>query len=182
MHRYGVYRKGINVMNKTITVIIPVYNAGRYLAHCLESIVQNSYRNLEIICINDGSTDNSLTLLYDFQKRDHRIVVINQENAGVAVARNVGMLHATGEFISFVDADDYVHPMYFELLIKEMLRYNSDVVIGDLLRVSDERHEFEIPSSEEIVSRKLPYDEYLECHLKNPVYGEGCIGIQSLKD
>lgn len=101
-----------------ITVIIPVYNVENYLERCLKSILYNTYTNLEIICVNDGSTDNSKKILEDYSKRDKRVVVINKKNAGVSSARNAGIKIATGEYIAFVDSDDWIHEKYFEYLIR----------------------------------------------------------------
>lgn len=97
-----------------ITVIIPVYNVENYLERCLKSILYNTYTNLEIICVNDGSTDNSKKILESYSKRDKRVVVINKKNAGVSSARNAGIKIATGEYIAFVDSDDWIHEKYFE--------------------------------------------------------------------
>lgn len=105
-------------MNPLISVIIPVYNVESYLARCLDSIVGNTYRELEIICINDGSTDSSLRILNEYARKDGRIHVYSQNNKGVTAARNKGLEKACGEWISFVDADDWIHPQYFELLIE----------------------------------------------------------------
>lgn len=112
-----------------ISVIIPVYNVDTFLCRCIESVIDNTYKNLEIICINDGSTDKSLQILNAFAKNDPRIIIINQENSGVSNSRNVGMRSATGEYIAFIDADDWVHPEYFEILLKGIKENNADIVI-----------------------------------------------------
>ena len=93
-----------------ISVIIPVYNVEAYLPRCLDSVIQNTYRNLEIICVDDGSTDGSPEILRDYAQRDARITVITKENGGVSSARNAGLDRATGEFVAFIDSDDFVHP------------------------------------------------------------------------
>lgn len=97
-----------------ISVIIPIYNVESYLQRCLDSIYRNTYKNLEIICVNDGSTDNSLKILKSQQ--DERVIIIDKENGGVSSARNAGLKIAKGEYIAFVDPDDWVHSRYFELL------------------------------------------------------------------
>ena len=89
-----------------ISVIIPVYNTERYLPRCLDSVLSNTYDNLEVICINDGSTDNSINILDNYKVSDERVVVINQKNSGVSAARNAGINVATGEYIAFIDSDD----------------------------------------------------------------------------
>ena len=91
---------------KTISVIIPVYNTADYLPRCLDSVINSDYRNLEIICVNDGSTDNSLDILNEYAEKDSRIRVITITNGGVSNARNVGIESSSGEFIAFVDSDD----------------------------------------------------------------------------
>lgn len=102
-----------------ISVIIPIYNVEPYLQRCLDSIYRNTYKNLEIICVNDGSTDNSLEILKSQQ--DKRIIIIDKKNGGVSSARNAGLKVATGEYIAFVDPDDWVHSRYFELLHSSIL-------------------------------------------------------------
>ena len=108
-----------------LSVIIPVYNVEPYLEQCLDSVVNQTYKNLEIICINDGSTDNSLKILEKYQKKDKRIKVINQKNKGVSVARNAGLDVATGEYIAFVDSDDYLELNAYEESMKVMLADRS---------------------------------------------------------
>lgn len=110
-----------------ISVIIPVYNTAPYLNRCLDSVLQSTYRNLEIICVNDGSTDESLSILEHYQALDDRVVVIDQNNSGISAARNKGMARATGDFISFVDSDDWVHPQMFEVLRNAM---DDDVIMA----------------------------------------------------
>lgn len=110
-----------------ISVIIPVYNVEKYLPRCLDSVIGNSYNNLEIICVDDGSTDKSNDVLKRY-KEDGRIIIVAQENGGLPAARNAGLEIATGEFISFVDSDDYIHPKFFETLMKFQLKTDADVV------------------------------------------------------
>lgn len=101
---------------RKISVIIPVYNAAKYLKVCLDSIMQQTYRNLEVLLVNDGSTDNSLAIAFSYAEYEERIVVIDQENQGASAARNQGLLQATGDYIAFVDADDWLEPDYFQAL------------------------------------------------------------------
>lgn len=115
-----------------ITVIIPVYNVENYLERCLKSILYNTYTNLEIICVNDGSTDNSKKILEDYSKRDKRVIVINKKNNGLSSARNAGIKIATGEYIAFVDSDDWIHEKYFEYLIRGI--DTADLVICNYIR------------------------------------------------
>ena len=112
-----------------LSVIIPVYNVEPYLEQCLDSVVNQTYKNLEIICINDGSTDNSLKILEKYQKKDNRMKIIDQKNKGVAAARNAGLDAATGEYITFVDSDDYLELNAYEEAMKVMLKTNNvDIV------------------------------------------------------
>lgn len=107
-----------------LSVIVPVYNVEKYLEKCLNSIINQSYRNLEIICVNDGSTDNSLTILKAYEKKDPRIILIDKENGGLSSARNVGLDVASGEYITFVDSDDYIALNTYELCLN---KFNDEV-------------------------------------------------------
>ncbi len=107
-----------------ISVIIPVYNAEEYLQRCLDSVFNNKYKNLEIICVDDGSQDRSLEVLK--AQTDPRIIVVEKENGGVSSARNVGLKKANGEYIAFIDSDDWVHDRYFEFL-SQLLKDNVDI-------------------------------------------------------
>ena len=98
---------GENVMNK-ISVIIPVYNAEKYLCECVDSVLNQTYRNLEVILVNNNSKDNSLEICLDYEKKDSRVVVLNEVQSGAAVARNTGIKNATGEYVTFLDSDDYI--------------------------------------------------------------------------
>lgn len=111
-----------------ISVIIPVYNVEEYLNECLESIIKQTYCNLDIICVNDGSTDNSLNILRHFESLDKRIKVIDQTNQGVSSARNRGMEIATGQYISFVDPDDFLAPDTYEIAMKK-IKDNVDILV-----------------------------------------------------
>ena len=112
-----------------ISVILPIYNVEPYLEKCLNSILMNTYRDLEVICVNDGSTDGCSYILSKWQAIDSRIIVINQDNKGLAVARNTGLDAATGDFIAFVDSDDWIHPKYFQSMINCMNQNNADMVV-----------------------------------------------------
>ena len=105
-------------MNKKVSIIIPVYNTEKYLEKCLDSIINQEYRNLEIIIVNDGSTDNSMAIIKKYQKLDSRIKVFEQPNKGAGSARNKGLDNATGDYISFVDSDDYVSPLFIKKLVE----------------------------------------------------------------
>ena len=100
--------------NVKVSVIVPVYNVEKYLKDCLNSVINQTLEDIEIICVNDGSTDNSLAILEDYAEKDSRIRIINQENKGLGGARNTGLYNANGEYISFIDSDDWIEPNTFE--------------------------------------------------------------------
>ena len=111
-----------------ISIIIPVYNVENYLRECIDSIVSQSYPHLEIILVDDGSTDNSGLICDEYKTKDSRIVVIHKENGGLSDARNTGMEIAKGDFIGFVDSDDVIHPQMYEFLRAALLDTNADMV------------------------------------------------------
>lgn len=116
------------MLNKLLSVIVPVYNTEKYLNRCIQSIVNQTYKNLEIILIDDGSTDNSGNLCDKWAKKDDRIIVIHQKNAGVSSARNVGLDIAKGEYITFVDSDDYIENNTYENVVNVFELYKVDIV------------------------------------------------------
>jgi len=109
-----------------ISVIIPVFNSENYLADCLESVMNNTFKDIEMICVNDGSTDHSLNILKEFAEKDSRISIINKENGGASMARNAGLEAAVGEYILFIDSDDYIHERTLEYLYCEVKKNNLD--------------------------------------------------------
>lgn len=115
-----------------VSVIIPVYNAEQYLERCLDSVLHQSFRNIEIICVNDGSQDGSIKILKKHQKNDKRIRIITQKNAGVSAARNCGLKAANGEFISFVDSDDMIHHEMLAIAMKFIKKHKVDMVMFNL--------------------------------------------------
>ncbi len=112
-----------------ISVIIPVYNLENYIEKCLNSIISQSYNNLEILVVNDGSTDNSGSICDSYSNRDSRIRVFHIENGGAAHARNVALENMTGELVTFIDGDDHVDSMYIEKLYNNMVNKNADISI-----------------------------------------------------
>lgn len=125
---------------KKISVIIPIYNAEKYIARCLNSILENTYHNLEVLCINDGSTDQSEKILQNFADRDDRIKILTQSNQGVSAARNCGLDAATGDYIAFIDADDWVHKQYFEYLINACLDTGTSISVCKFFITSDDNY------------------------------------------
>ncbi|CAG9613764.1 Undecaprenyl-phosphate 4-deoxy-4-formamido-L-arabinose transferase [Bacillus rhizoplanae] len=118
-------------MSKKVSVIIPVYNAGKYITQCIESLLNQTLQECEFIFINDGSTDNSRKVIEKYKKLDDRITLINQENQGVSIARNTGLHVATGEYVGFVDADDHIEKDMYEILYNSAKQGNCDVVISN---------------------------------------------------
>lgn len=114
-------------MQHLLSVIVPVYNVEKYLPDCLKAIISQSYKNIEIILIDDGSTDTSGTICDQYQKKDSRIRVIHKKNEGCSIARNTGIKNATGDLIAFVDADDIIDCQMYEILINNLDVTNSDV-------------------------------------------------------
>lgn len=111
-----------------VSVIVPVYNVEKYLKKCLDSVLAQTYENLEIILIDDGSTDKSGKICDEYAKKDQRIKVVHQKNGGAYVARNNGLKRASGEYITFVDPDDYIATKYIKKMIDEMIQQKADIV------------------------------------------------------
>mgnify|MGYP000315577735 FL=1 len=132
-------------MDHLISIIIPVYNVENLLPLTLNSVLNQSYQNLEIILIDDGSTDTSLSICEEYAKKDVRIKVFHQENSGVSVARNIGLSFAKGEYIGFVDSDDMIHPDMFAKLLGDMLCFNVDLAVCDTAFISTDVTEIPTP-------------------------------------
>lgn len=113
-------------MNKKLSVIIPVYNTEKYVRQCVESVLQQTYTPIEVILVNDGSIDNSLSIIKKFESEN--VIVINKKNGGVVSARNAGIKIATGEYIAFVDSDDYIDPTMYEKLICQMEQDKTEMI------------------------------------------------------
>lgn len=143
-----------------ISVIVPVYNTESYLRQCIDSILNQTFEDIEIICVNDGSTDGSLDILTDFEKRDTRVKVYTQENQGVGVARNRGLEYACGEYMYFMDSDDYL----------------NDNALEDVLDIIEEKHAdfvmFKIRNFNEDSGEIIDDDYYNMPYLKEAVGDE----------
>lgn len=116
-------------MDSLISIIIPVYNVEEYLVQCLDSVCGQTYRNIEIIIVNDGSTDGSDEIIKQYAQLDRRITVINKENGGLSEARNYGLDCATGDYIMFVDSDDYIGSTMVEYLVREIQKSDAQIAI-----------------------------------------------------
>ena len=118
----------VGVIMSKISVIVPVYNSEEFLTESINSILNQSFTDFDVICINDGSTDQSLRMLNNFKKRDSRIKVIDKENSGCGSARNVGIENAEGDYIYFFDPDDFIREDAFEKLYENAKNNDSDMV------------------------------------------------------
>lgn len=151
--------------NKTgtplISVIVPVYNLEKYLVRCIESIIGQTYKNLEIILIDDGSTDTSGQIIDEFKKKDNRIKVIHKENGGESSARNTGLRMATGEYIAFCDCDDWMDLDMYETLAWELNQENIDMVASGWYKETDSSSQ-EIRNALPVNSQVFGRDELLK--------------------
>ena len=116
---------------KKVSIIVPIFNAEIYLERCLNSLVNQNYSNIEILLINDGSIDSSRKICESFMERDKRIILFNNKNMGVSYSRNFGMQNCTGDFVTFVDSDDYVSNDYISILIDYQVKDDYDIVISN---------------------------------------------------
>ena len=126
-------------MDYLVSIIVPIYNCESYLNKCVNSLINQTYKNLEIILIDDGSKDNSLKLCKEYSSKDERIIVIHKENGGVSTARNMGLDNAHGQYITFVDSDDWLKYDTIEYLLNESMKNNSEITICDCVNVTGEK-------------------------------------------
>lgn len=124
----------MEIEKEKISVIIPVYNVEKYLKRCLDSVINQTYKNLEIILVDDGSTDNSGKICDEYAKNDKRIIVIHKENGGVSVARNIGLDIGTGDYVNFIDSDDWIDLKFFKKLYDNLLKSHADISCCDYIR------------------------------------------------
>lgn len=161
-------------MKNKITVIVPIYNAEKTIEKCIKSLINQSYKNLEIILINDGSCDESLKICNKYARIDNRIKIINQENKGVSFSRNKGIEISAGEYISFVDSDDTLDNNYFSNLIKSSINNDADIVISNI-RCIDDNNEF-YPygkiNFEQNINKESLIQKLLNFEIGNAVWGK----------
>ena len=127
--------------SEKISIIVPIYNTEKFLDRCLKSIISQTYKNLEIILVNDGSTDNSLKKCNKYKNKDKRVIIIDKTHTGIADTRNMGIEKATGKYIGFVDSDDYIEKEMFEKLVLGMQRYKADISMCDLEQTIEENEQ-----------------------------------------
>ena len=145
-------KKDTNLKEELISIVIPVYNVEKYLKKCLDSIINQTYKNLEIILVNDGSTDKSADICKEYAKNDKRIIYIEQENQGLSCARNTGINNIHGKYIAFVDSDDYININFIEKLYTILIETNSDIAVCNYSKVN-ENSKIDINKKEEDVKR-----------------------------
>ena len=163
-----------------VSVIIPVYQVEKYLDKCIASVVGQTYQNLQIILIDDGSTDRSPAICDDWKERDPRITVIHQPNGGLSRTRNAGLKLATGEFIGFVDSDDWIESNMVECLLSALQETDADIAIGgydsftekseNVIHAQSESSERKLLSSEEALKKLLLVKGYLHNYVWNKLY------------
>ena len=158
-----------------ISVIVPVYNVEQYLKKCVDSIVNQTYKNLEIILVDDGATDSSGEICDELEKLDNRIKVYHKENGGLSDARNYGVARATGSYIGFVDSDDFIDAEMYEKLYEAIIKEDADVAECNLKIVYPERVELFTDKRYYQVCTK---QEYLEEYLKiEKIFGSACVRL-----
>lgn len=129
-------------MNFKISIIVPVYKVEKYLNRCIDSILNQSYKNIEVILVDDGSPDNCGKICDEYLLKDNRIRVIHKENGGLSSARNAGLDIATGDYIGFVDSDDWIEPKMYETLIENVIKYNAQISVGGVVDLLEEGNKY----------------------------------------
>lgn len=146
-------------MKVLVSIIIPIYNVEKYLEKCIKSIINQTYRNLEIILINDGSTDESAKICEAYKELDNRIIFINKKNGGAASAKNEGLKVAKGDYITFVDSDDFVELDMIEYMVNTIKKYNSDIVQCSFTNLYKNTEKFK---QDKIIEQKIGSKDFLE--------------------
>ncbi len=161
--------------NDLISIIVPVYNVEKFLPQCIESIINQTYKNLEIILVDDGSTDSSFKICNEYANKDSRIKVIQKTNGGLSDARNKGMEICTGDYIGFVDSDDYIGKEMYEILYNDIKKYNADISICEFKACFDDSINFDINLNSIVYNnlmalQNLLLDKQLTSHAWNKLY------------
>ena len=155
------------MLNKKVSIIIPVYNVEKYISRCLDSILNNTYKNIEIILVNDGSKDNSQKIIDEYKEKYADIIIaVEQENKGPAEARNLAMDIATGEYLMFVDSDDFVEKDYIEKYVSQLTE-DYDMVIGGYYRTNDEKKLYQVKLKDEKWSMYMIMGPYARLYKKS---------------
>ncbi|QEO57200.1 glycosyltransferase family 2 protein [Francisella marina] len=167
-------------MLSLISIIVPVYNTEKYLYRCLFSIVNQTYKNLEIILVNDGSTDNSLKICNSFAASDSRIVVVDKANHGSSAARNIGLEIFRGEYVAFVDSDDWVSLDYIETLYTNIKKYDADISLVSFVRC-DNNYYYGGTNSVEPVETIYQGVDIVKGYLQGNIFLIACASLVSSK-
>lgn len=141
--------------SEKISIIVPVYNAENYLRRCIDSILEQTYTNFELLLINDGSTDGSAKILEEVKESDSRIRIVHKKNEGVSATRNLGLKLVTGDYITFIDSDDFVDKLYLEVLYKSLTENDADIASGNFASFNEERQTFLFFTTEETYFEKV---------------------------
>ena len=162
----------------TISIIVPIYNASKYIKKCIQSIVKQTYQNFELLLINDGSTDNSLNICNQLAYLDNRITIINQDHQGLEQTRINGIKIIKGQYLVFIDADDWIVPSYLETLLNKSIEYNADIVQINsyktidkygILKIKCHHYKEQLYTSHQL---KKYNNNYLERLIPNNVWGK----------
>ena len=149
-----------------VSIIIPAYNAEKYIGACLDSVISQTYKNIEIVVVNDGSSDRTKEIIENYAEKDKRIKLISTENGGVSRARNIGMDNSKGEFFTFVDADDGLFENSVQILLDTMNETNGDIVSAGAIRAVF-GEEISPPVNEKLIIRVFEGKEPIECSLND---------------
>lgn len=158
-----------------ISVIVPVYNSEKFLEKCLNSIINQTFKDIEIICIDDGSSDKSLDILKSFETKDKRIRILTQKNMGPSCARNKGLEIATGEYVGFVDSDDWIDLDFYEKLYNSAEKYNADIAVGGIKRLRSYKWKYHLKIKKEEFTddtnkKFILCDVPDKCYIWNKIY------------
>ncbi|MBE6107675.1 MAG: glycosyltransferase family 2 protein [Erysipelotrichaceae bacterium] len=137
-----------------VSIIVPIYNVEQYLAKCIESLIQQTYQNIEILLVNDGSKDNSEKIMQEYSDKDNRIVCLNKVNGGLSDARNYGLKHATGQYCLFIDSDDWLAEHAVEACVNKVNQTGAEVVAFDMIYVYPDRETFATGGNFDVLSFK----------------------------
>lgn len=154
-------------MRYVVSVIVPIYNVEQYLTHCIKTILQQSYKNLEIILVDDGSPDNCGKMCDEFAEQDRRIKVIHKQNGGLSDARNAGIDVATGDYITFIDSDDYVMPDMIESLMNIIVKENTDIAQCKFVRSRNDFTDEQQHESSQSEKFTVYFDDRMSAYLKD---------------
>ncbi|SFN00662.1 Glycosyltransferase involved in cell wall bisynthesis [Algoriella xinjiangensis] len=159
-----------------ISVIVPVYNTEKYLSKCLDSILNQTLKEIEIIVVNDGSKDNSQEIIEEYKEKDSRIISKIKSNGGLSDARNCGIEKVNGEYLAFIDSDDYIDPVMLQTMLDLAEKHESEIVMCDLVKVDENGNEFrDLPQSPQLPEKIILKDDFtifgeMSCFACNKIF------------